>query len=194
MAKLYFRYGTMNSGKSAHLLMVHHNYVEQGKNVVIFKPLLDTRDGDFVKSRALNGKVPAILIGIVTVGTMFDYVEKHKPACVLIDEVQFMTEEQVDEMTKIVDLLNVPVITYGLMTDFQTNLFTGSRRLIEVGAKVEEIKTICWDCENKAVYNMRLSDGVPVFSGEQIQVGGNESYKPVCRQCYEQAKNTILTQ
>lgn len=185
MAKLYFRYGTMNSSKSAQLLMVHHNYKEQGKEAVIFKPILDTRDGEFVKSRALNGKVPAIMVGISRVGTMFDYVQKHRPACVLVDEVQFMTPAQIDELAKIVDVLNTPVIAYGLMTDFQTNLFAGSRRLIEVGARLEEIKTVCWYCSKRAVYNMRLENGVPVFDGEQVRVGGNESYKPVCRSCYE---------
>jgi thymidine kinase len=191
MAKLYFRYGTMNSSKSAQLLMVHHNYTEQGKTAVIFKPLLDTRDGSVVKSRALDTSVPAILVGITRVGTMFDYTEKNRPACVLVDEVQFMSIPQIDELAKIVDLLNIPVIAYGLMTDFQTNSFSGSRRLIEIGARVEEIKTVCWSCSRKAVYNMRLANGVPVFDGEQVQVGGNESYKPVCRCCYHKAKESV---
>lgn len=188
MAKLYFRTGTMNSSKSAQLLMVKHNYEEQGKKVIIFKPRLDTRDGDKVKSRALHETSPAALVGVSEVNRMFDLVEAVRPDCVLIDEVQFMTPEQVDELGRIVDLLSVPVIAYGLSTDFQTNLFAGSKRLIEIGAKVEEIKTVCWDCNARAVFNMRTSDGVPVFSGQQVQVGGNESYRPVCRSCYSKAE------
>jgi thymidine kinase len=188
MAKLYFRYGTMNSSKSAQLLIVNFNYTEQGKVAVIFKPLLDTRDGDFVKSRALNGKVPAVLIGVTTLGTMFHYAFNNKPDCVLVDEVQFMSESQIDELAKIVDVLGIPVIAYGLMTDFRTNLFPGSRRLIELGAKIEEIKSVCWYCSRKSIFNLRLTDGIPVFSGEQVQIGGNESYKAVCRQCYLKAK------
>lgn len=193
MATLYFRYGTMNSSKSAQLLMVHHNYKEQGKTAVVFKSSLDTRSGNFVGSRAINTEVEAILVGLLEVGTMFEYVKEHRPDCVLVDEVQFMSEEQIDELGKIVDLLDTPVIAYGLLTDFQSNLFSGSRRLIEIGARLEEIKTVCWDCSRRAAFNMRIQDGVPVFDGEQIMIGGNDEYKPVCRKCYLKAKGTYST-
>lgn len=188
MATLYFRYGTMNSSKSAQLLMVHHNYHEQGKRAVIFKSSLDTRSGPYVGSRAINTQVEAIQIGILELGTMFNYVREHKPDCVLVDEVQFMSEVQIDELAKIVDLLNTPVICYGLMTDFQGNLFSGSKRLIELGARLEEVKTVCWYCSHRATFNMRFQNGKPVFDGEQILIGGNDEYKPVCRKCYLTAK------
>lgn len=191
MAKLRYKEGTMNSSKTAQLLMTRFNYIEQGKKVVIFKPMLDTRDGAFVKSRALGEKVPAKMIYKHEIDSMFLYTEKEKPDCVLIDEVQFMPEHQIDELSKIVDLLGIPVIAYGLLTDFQGKLFPGSQRLIEIGAFVENIKTVCWDCSKAAVYNMRLFNGEPVFHGEQVQVGGNESYKPVCRSCYTKAKSKV---
>jgi thymidine kinase len=189
MAKLRFKEGTMNSSKTAQLLMVRHNYIEQGKKVIVFKPQLDTRDGEHVKSRALGEKAPAIMISSFEKGKMFSLTENISPVCVLIDEVQFMPEHQIDELAKIVDLLGIPVIAYGLLTDFQTKLFEGSKRLIEIGAVVENIKTVCWDCSKAAVFNMRLLNGLPVFTGEQVQVGGNESYKPVCRGCYYKAKS-----
>lgn len=190
MAQLYFNYGTMNSSKSAQLLMVHHNYVSQGKTVMVFKPKLDTRDGAYVKSRALEDKIPAFSIDSNEYDFMFNLVEKQKPDCVLVDEVQFLTTHQIDELGRIVDLLGIPVIGYGLMSDFQANLFPGSKRMIELGAKLTEIKTVCWYCDAKAVHNMRFYKGKPIFEGEQVMVGGNESYKPVCRACFNKAKSS----
>lgn len=188
MAKLYFKYGTMNSSKSAQLIMVNHNYLDQGKETLIFKPRLDTRDGEFVKSRALDTRVEARLVGVHEHNYLFNMTQRLLPNCVLVDEVQFMPEHQIEELARIVDLLHVPVICFGLMTDFQSQLFTGSKRLIELGAILEEIKTVCWECKAKAVHNMRYIDGKPTFSGEQIEVGGNEMYKPVCRRCYQKEK------
>lgn len=192
MAKLYFKYGTMNSSKSAQLIMVNHNYLEQGKDTLIFKPKLDTRDGNFIKSRALNTQVSAILVESNQRDFMFRKTQEILPNCVLIDEVQFMPSHQIEELARIVDLLNVPVICFGLMTDFQSNLFEGSRRLVELGAILQEIKTVCWYCKSRAVFNMRLIEGVPTFDGEQIDVGGNEKYRPVCRKCYRKARNRGL--
>lgn len=188
MAKLYFKEGTMNSSKSAQLIMTHHNYEVQGKTALVFQPMANTRDGGAVKSRALDSIVDAHLVGKEEEGTMFRLTEELMPDCVLVDEVQFMPAFQIDELAEIVDLLRVPVICFGLLTDFQTNLFEGSRRLIEIGAKVENIKTVCWHCSRKAVYNMRLLNGEPVFEGDQVQVGGDESYRPVCRICYKTAQ------
>lgn len=193
MAKLYFRYGTMNSSKSAQLLMVNHNYISSDKHTLVFKPLLDTRSGGHVVSRALSDKVEAIQVAGDNVGGMFALVSDEKPTAVLVDEVQFMQPSQIDELVKIVDLLGIPVMCYGLMTDFQGNIFNGSKRLVEVGAKLEEVKTVCVICDKKAQYNMRLLDGEPVFDGEQVQIGGNESYKAVCRCCYNALKSGEVT-
>jgi thymidine kinase len=192
VAKLYFNFGTMNSSKTANMLMTRHNYVSQGKKVLIFKPTLDTRDGAVVKSRALDEHVPAEMVGMLDRGKMYKMAKEFKPDAVLIDEVQFMAEFQVDELGRIVDTLNIPVMAYGLMTDFQSTLFAGSRRLIELGAKLVEVKTVCYYCDNKAVYNMRFDGDYPVFDGDQVQVGGNESYKPVCRSCYTKSKDDTL--
>ena len=186
MAKLYFKYGTMNSSKSAQLIMVDYNYKDQGKETLIFKPRLDTRDGGFVKSRALDTKVEAHLVGTSEHNFMFNMTQQFKPNCVLVDEVQFMPSHQIEELARIVDLLHVPVICFGLMTDFQSQLFTGSKRLIELGAILDEIKTVCWECKARAVHNMRYVNGKPTFSGKQVEVGGNEMYKPVCRKCYRE--------
>lgn len=189
MAKLYFKYGTMNSSKTAQLIMVDYNYRDQGKETIIFKPQLDTRDEGIVKSRALNTGVPAITVDASQEGYMFEMTQKLLPNCVLVDEVQFMPEHQIEELARIVDLLHVPVIAFGLMTDFQSKLFSGSKRLIELGAILDEIKTVCWDCKARAVHNLRLLNGEPTFTGEQVEVGGNEMYRPLCRKCYRKARN-----
>lgn len=191
MAKLYFKYGTMNSSKSAQLIMVDHNYKEQGKETLIFKPKLDTRDGSYVKSRALNTRVDAIMVEKEDTNFMFNKTQELLPNCVLVDEVQFMPPHQIEELAKIVDLLHVPVICFGLMTDFQSNLFGGSKRLVELGAILEEIKTVCWNCKARAVHNMRYLDNTPTFDGQQVEVGGNEMYKPVCRKCFRKARNKV---
>lgn len=193
MAKLRYKPGTMNSKKSADLIMTNHNYSEQGKKTLVFKPLCDTKNGAFVSSRALDVKIPAITVGEDVKRGMFHLTNVIKPDCVLVDEVQFMPEHQIDELGEIVDLLDIPVIAYGLLTDFTTKIFDGSRRLIEIGAMVEPLKTVCWDCKSKADYNMRLFKAVPIFTGEQIMIGGNESYKPVCRSCYNKAKERSLS-
>ncbi|WP_128895342.1 thymidine kinase [Longirhabdus pacifica] len=188
MAQLYFRYGTMNSSKSAQLLMVNHNYEEQGKKTIIFKPALDTRDGKYVKSRALIGNVTATIIQKEDKGEMFQHAKSIMPDCVLVDEAQWLHENHIDELTDIVDELSIPVICYGLLTDFQGHLFDGSRRLLEVADKREEVKTVCRYCNKKAMFNMRVFEGEPIFHGEQLQVGGNESYIPVCRKCFKDRK------
>lgn len=191
MATLYFRYGAMNSSKSANLLMVNYNYTSADKETIIFKPALDTRDGDFVKSRVLEEKVPAVMIEKTEYGKMYSIVEREKPDAVLVDEVQFFNERQVKELADIVDDFDIPVLCYGLMADFTGHLFEGSKSLIENGARLEEVKTVCVHCERKAQYNMRLLDGEPTFHGEQVQVGGNESYQSVCRKCYNRSRQRI---
>lgn len=191
MPKLYYNYGTMNSGKSMDLLKTAFNYEDNGNTVLVFKSVVDTRDGAFVKSRGGGREVPAILVDEQSGSMMYEMTKERKPAVVLVDEAQFMTADQIDELVRIVDELNIPVLAYGLMTDFRGSLFPGSQRLIEVGARLNLIKMVCRYCSRAAVYNMRHVDGVPVFSGEQVQVGGNESYKAVCRHCYAKAKKGI---
>ncbi|TBL78665.1 thymidine kinase [Paenibacillus thalictri] len=182
MAQLYFRYGTMNSGKSIDVLKVAHNYEEQGKKVLLFTPVVNNRDG--------VGKV-ASRIGMqkegIVVDEQMDMVQlaaAEKPNCILVDEAQFLSKQQVLQLAEIVDALNIPVIAYGLRADFVGDLFEGSYHLMALADKIEEIKTVCWFCDKKATMNMRCKDGIPVFEGEQIQIGGNESYIPVCRKCY----------
>ena len=187
MVKLYFRYGTMNSGKSMDILKVKHNYEEQGKNVILLTTSVDDRYGvGVVKSRTGLSSEAHVIEELGC--SISDFVQTennlNRISCVLIDESQFLLEDSIMSLVEVVDQLNIPVICYGLKNDFQNQLFEGSKRLIEMADKVEEIKTICWFCESKAIMNMRMHDGNPVYHGEQIQTGGNESYLPVCRKHY----------
>lgn len=186
MAKLYFRYGTMNSGKSIEVLRTAHNYEEQGKSVLLFTPAIDNRYGTGLVSSRIGMQKTAVIIDGHT--DMYALAKAQKPHCVLIDECQFLSRSQVDQLTDICDDLDIPVIAYGLRSDFQGQLFEGSLQLFAIADKIEEIKTVCWYCDRKAVMNMRCKDGHPVFEGEQIQIGGNESYIPVCRKCYKGLK------
>ncbi len=182
MAQLYFRYGTMNSGKSIEVLRVAHNYEEQGKKVLLFSPAIDNRFGTGKVSSRVGLQREAIVVDADT--DMLAFARTERPSCIIVDEAQFLRKEQVLTLTRIVDELGIPVLAYGLRSDFVGALFEGSRELFAWADKIEEIKTICWYCEKKALMNMRLKDNVPVFEGEQIQIGGNESYLPVCRKCY----------
>jgi thymidine kinase len=192
LAQLYFKYGTMNSGKSFEIIKVAHNYEEQGKPVIIFSPSIDTRGGaDQVGSRVGLSR-PAIPVDEKT--NLFESVKAYQPDsdrkriyCVLIDEAQFLTKNQVLELTQVVDGLGIPVMAFGLKNDFQNKLFEGSYNLLIQADKIEEIKTICWHCDRKATMVIRYRDGIPVNEGDQIQIGGNEDYKPVCRRCYNEA-------
>lgn len=193
MASLFFKYGVMNSSKSAQLIMNHYNYAHQGRRTFVVKPSLDTRDVGVVKSRALNDEVDAYLVPKVYIDSILETILNYTPDVVFVDEVQFLTKEYIDMFVNLVDNHNIPVICYGLLTDFKADLFPASKRLIEMGAKLEEIKTVCTCCDKKAVMNMRLFDNEPVFSGESIQIGGNESYKAVCRNCYNKLKEQTNT-
>ena len=184
MAQLYFRYGAMNSGKSIEVLKVAHNYEEQNKAVRIFTSGVDDRDGVGVISSRTGMRREAIPILEDT--DIFEKIkaEDEKIWCILIDEAQFLTKENVLQLTRIVDELNIPVMAFGLKNDFMNNLFEGSKYLLLYAEKIEEIKTMCWYCAKKATMNLRMSDGKPVYEGTQIQIGGNESYFPVCRYHY----------
>ena len=184
MAQLFFKYGAMNSGKSIDILKVAHNYEEQGKPVVLMTSGVDDRSGrGIIASRiGLERKVKPIMDDT----NIYDYVNKmdRKIYCVLIDEAQFLKKEHVLQLIKIVDELNIPVMAFGLKNDFRNVLFEGSKYLLIYADKIEEMKTICWFCPHKATMNLRIHDGKPVYEGEQVQIGGNESYYPVCRKHY----------
>jgi thymidine kinase len=188
MASLYFVQAPMNSSKSAQLLMVAHNYEERNHRVLIVKPSADTRDGVYVQSRALEVKREVdLVVGPDNHWHIYKEVEGSDYAAVLVDEAQFLTAKQVDELGEIVDDLGIPVMAYGLRTDAFTNLFEGSRRLYEIADKFQELKTVCPCCGKKAIINMRLDDNEnPVFDGNQLQPGNN--YMPVCRKYYNKLK------
>ncbi|WP_025728933.1 thymidine kinase [Atopobacter phocae] len=184
MAQLYFKYGAMNSGKSIDILKVAHNYEEQNKKVVLMTSAIDTRTKVGEISSRIGLRRDAHVIEDDT--NIFEIV-KNLPGpiyCVLLDEAQFLSQAHVHQLMQIVDELDIPVMAYGLKNDFQNKLFEGSRELLLQADKIEEMKTICWFCHKKATMNLRLSDGRPVYTGEQIQIGGNESYWPVCRKHY----------
>ncbi|WP_047150769.1 thymidine kinase [Aneurinibacillus tyrosinisolvens] len=186
MAQLYFRYGTMNSGKSVEILKVAHNYEEQGKKVMIFTSIIDNRYGrGYVASRIGIKREATIIDDNTDIKKQVTMRIGGRPDCVLVDEGQFLKKHHVIQLTEIVDELGIPVIVYGLKNDFSNQLFEGSEALLLYADKLEEIKTICWFCNKKGTMVLRVKDGIPVYEGEQIQVGGNDSYIPVCRKCYK---------
>lgn len=184
MASLHFHYAAMNSGKSTHLLQVAHNYQERGMCVLLLKPRLDTRDGSKIASR----------IGLEKECQMFDRdadlrdFNIKEADCVLVDEAQFLTAEQVEQLAYIVDFMDTPVMCYGLAVDFRGYLFEGSKALMELANKKVEHATIC-HCGKKAHMVLRLVDGKVVKEGEQIQIGGNETYVSVCRKHFTLGKH-----
>lgn len=185
MAKLYFKYGAMGSSKTAQALITKFNYEERGMKVWLIKPSVDSRDGaDIVKSR----------IGLAETATVIEpetelealYESNYSDVDVVIaDECQFLTPKHVDALREIVDEYGIPVMCFGLRTDFQTKLFPGSMRLFEVADSITEIKTIC-DCGSKAVVNARIdSEGRVITEGEQVLIGGNDSYVAMCHKCWK---------
>ena len=184
MAKLYFKYGAMGSSKTAQALITKYNYEENDLNVWLIKPSADTRDGaQILRSRiGLEARVEAIT---ADVDIYARFLGSHARRCdvIIVDECQFMTEKQIDQLRTIVDEHNIPVMCFGLRTDFQTHLFPGSRRLMEIADTIQEIKTIC-DCGAKATVNARVNDGYIVTEGAQVVLGGNDSYIAMCHKCY----------
>ena len=178
MAKLYFRYGSMGSSKTANALMVAYNYHEKGQRALLAKPSLDDRDGVGVMASRIGLSQPCIF-GEQLVNMSADEIRAYD--CVIVDEAQFCTKEQVDFLTTIVDEYEVPVIAYGLRTDFQRNLFEGSLWLMAWADIIEEVKTVCW-CGRAATCVARFDEsGNMVTEGSQVQLGGNDSYTSVCR-------------
>jgi thymidine kinase len=200
MSKLYFRYGAMNSGKSTALLQAAFNYEERGQKVLLAKPAIDTKGEAAIVSRLGVSRIVDF-----TVAPDEDIYEKfitHSAAvlaatgiavsCLLVDEAQFFTEGQVDDLLRIAILEGVPVLAYGIRTDFQTIAFPGSRRLLEIAHSLEELKTIC-RCGRKAVFNARKIDGVFVFDGDQVAIDGADvSYESLCGACYLEESNGVL--
>ena len=183
MAKLYFRYGAMGSAKTLNLLAVRHNYESQGKKVVLLKPQIDERFGcDVVRSRAgLDHTADRLLAP----DEELDFDELEGVSCVLVDECQFLTARVVDQLRDVTCLLGIPVIAYGLRTNFRRELFEGSRRLMEVADSIEEIKTTCRFCERKAVFNLRHNlQGEALVDGPSVLLGADSIYSPTCYPCY----------
>ena len=174
MAKLYFRYGAMGSSKTANAIMVQYNYRERGQSALLVKPAMENRDGERIIASRSGLSAPCLFIEELTL----EEAERHD--CIIVDEAQFLTKAQVELLTQIVDELNVPVVAYGLRADFRGNLFEGSHWLLAWADSIEEIKTVCW-CGKKATCNARILNGRVIKQGEQIQLGGNESYTALCR-------------
>ena len=184
MAKLYFKYGAMGSSKTAQALITKYNYEENDLKVWLIKPSADTRDGaQMLRSRiGLEAQVEPIAPD-VDIRARFQGGKARTSDVIIVDECQFLTEKQIDQLRAIVDEHNVPVMCFGLRTDFQTHLFPGSRRLMEIADTIQEIKTIC-DCGAKATVNARVNDGYIVTEGAQVVLGGNDCYIAMCHRCY----------
>ncbi len=188
MAQLFYTYSTMSAGKSLDLLKVNYNYKEKGKKTILFSPKVDTRHGEGKITSRIGIQESALSVD--SDFNFYNYVEEGMKEsgriyCILIDEVQFLKRKQIEQLSKIVDLLDIPVMCYGLKNDFQNNLFEGSEALLLYADKIQEIKTICAkeDCGKKAIMNGRFVDGQMVVEGEQIMVG-DEEYLPLCRKHY----------
>jgi thymidine kinase len=188
MAKLYFRYGTMGSAKTLNLLAVAHNYRQQGKKVLLLKPSMDARFGtEKISSRAGLEMEADLLVSDSMDLFKTDFSEIN---CILVDEAQFFSIYHVEQLRDIALLKDIPVICYGLRTDFKSKLFPGSMRLMELADSIEEIKATCFFCNKKSTMNLRHVDGRAAIDGPTIQLGAEESYYPVCYLCYyEQIKN-----
>ncbi|MBN9605205.1 MAG: thymidine kinase [Actinomycetales bacterium] len=200
MAKLYFRYGAMNSGKSTALLQAAYNYEERGQRVLLAKPAIDSKGEASIVSRL--GVTRAVDFTVPADGDLAEIFrrararlerESGRPvSCLLIDEAQFLSETQVDDLLRIALEQDVPVLAYGIRTDFQTIAFPGSRRLLEVAHSLEELKTIC-RCGRKAVFNARSVDGRFVFDGDQVAIEqGEVVYESLCGQCYLEESGGVL--
>lgn len=195
MAKLYFRYGAMGSSKSANILMVRYNYEERGQYAILLKPRTDDRDGEHKIQSRIGLSAPAEYvddflkeISKLCNGKETEYLYHGKKVnAILVDEAQFLSPEEVDALSDIVDFYEIPILCYGLRTDFLNHLFPGSRRLMEIADVLEEVPTVCW-CGKRAQCNTRYSNGKIVREGAQIMLGSNESYVALCRKHYKEGK------
>lgn len=201
MAKLYFRYGAMNSGKSTALLQAAYNYEERNQRVLLAKPAIDSRGDNAIVSR-LGASRPVdftispdedVLATFMRERAAVIRSAEQDVSCFLVDEAQFLSESQVDDLLRIAIEEDVPVLAYGIRTDFQTVAFPGSRRLLEIAHSLEELKTIC-RCGRKAMFNARKVDGQFVFDGDQVAIDGARevSYEPLCGACYLEESGGVL--
>lgn len=190
MAKLYFRFGAMNCGKSSALMQVAYNYEENHKKVIVIKSSIDTKADDSLESRiGLKRKVD-ILIDKDSSFEKYYNDWSNNADCILVDEAQFLSEKQIDELWMVSKILDIPVICYGLKTDFKSKLFEGSKRLIEVADELEELITIC-NCGRRAKFNARYVDGAFAKDGEEVVIDGSNKtveYRPMCGKCYIKEK------
>ncbi|WP_173922350.1 thymidine kinase [Agromyces sp. Marseille-P2726] len=200
MAKLYFRYGAMNSGKSTALLQAAFNYEERGHRVLLAKPSIDTKGDRSILSRL--GVTRDVDFTLEPDTNVLDRFQEHRTrvieafgrdvSALLLDEAQFLTSDQVDDLLRIALMDDIPVLAYGIRTDFRTVAFPGSRRLLEIAHSVEELKTIC-RCGRKAIFNGRLIDGRFVFDGDQVAIDGQDvTYESLCGVCYLQESGGVL--
>ncbi|WP_417233849.1 thymidine kinase [Arthrobacter sp.] len=206
MAKLYFRYGAMNSGKSTGLLQAAFNYEERGQRVLLAKPDVDTKGDDQIVSRLGMARMVDFMIPAgASVAALFnahaagddpdallEHVDQQPVACLLVDEAQFLSAGQVDDLFRIAVQQNVPVLAYGIRTDFRTQLFPGAHRLMELAHTLEELKTIC-RCGRKAIFNTRRIGDEVVFDGDQVAIDGQDVwYESLCGSCYLEASGGRL--
>lgn len=183
MAQLYFKYGAMGSSKTANALMARFNYEERGQKALLVKPRLDTRDGDHMVVSRIGLTYPCIYFDELQ---SMSVMELQQNACVIVDEAQFLSREEVQYLTHLVDDLNLPVICYGLRADFRGDLFPGSQELLSCADIIEEIKTICW-CGKKATCNARFdAQGRVLKEGEQVVLGANDQYIGLCRKHWKE--------
>ncbi|MGB3733194.1 thymidine kinase [Microbacterium sp.] len=202
MAKLYFRYGAMNSGKSTALLQAAYNYEERGQHVLLAKPAIDTKGASQIESRLGMTREVDFLIGAEDDARGLFAAQREQVrrssedhadvACLLIDEAQFLTPGQIDDLFRIAVLDGIPVLAYGIRNDFRTHAFPGSARLLAIAHTLEELKTIC-RCGRKAVFNGRKVDGRFVFDGDQVAIdGASVTYESLCGNCYLEESGGVL--
>ena len=182
MAKLYFRHGTVGSAKTLNLLAVAHNYRQQGKKILLMKPDLDTRFGKKqIKSRAgLETQADVLIVD----ETSLHNIDYRGISCILVDEVQFLSAKVIEELRRICLQHDIPILCYGLRTDFKSKMFEGSLRLMELADSIEEVKATCHFCNRKSIMNLKHVNGVATNEGASVDLGAEEKYFPTCYKCY----------
>jgi len=190
---VFFRYGAMNAGKSIQVLTVRYNYQERHQSVFLYKPSVDTRDGaNLIHARiGLDAPVDDLIKPDTDIFQLFEgtLARQGRPACILVDEAQFLSRAQVEQFCDLSDQTGIPVMCFGLRADFRGELFPGSAALMALADRIEELKTICW-CGKKATMNARIIDGKVVLEGPQILIGGNDSYTALCRKHWKEGVHT----